>query len=71
MNRDADLVKYYGRRNNKNKDRVSVMDLIFEDQPYLREYARQRSLVGTSLKKRRIVKSFKKIENINLKSLYR
>jgi len=43
------------------------MDLIFEDQPYLREYARQRSLVGPNLKQRRIVKSLKKAETMNLK----
>ena len=43
MNRDADLVKYFGRERHSminRKHRASVMDLIFEDMPYLREYAR-------------------------------
>ena len=34
MNRDADLVKYFGRDGrslNNRKRRVSVMDLVFED----------------------------------------
>ena len=38
------------------------MDLIFEEQPHLREYARQRALVGSNLKQRRVVKSLRKVD---------
>ena len=54
---------------NNRKRRANVMEMIFEEMPYLREYARQRSLVGPNLKRRRVVKAMRKVESINLKQL--
>ena len=70
MNRDTELIKYFGREGHSMSNRkrsANVMEMIFEDMPYLREYARQRSLVGPNLKRRRVVKAMRKVESINLK----
>ena len=46
----------------------STVDLILQDLPHLKEYARQRSLVGLG-QKRRLIKRFQKTEKLGLKSL--
>lgn len=48
-----------------------MMDLIFEEQPLLRDYARQRALACNNLKQRRVVKSLRKIQNIGMKQMCR
>ena len=48
----------------------SVMDKILEDAPHLREYARQRTLVNTNMRKR-MIKGFKKASTLGVKQLSR
>lgn len=67
---DENLYKYFNDGRGRKRKRVSTMDLILEEQPHLREYARQRTLVGLNLK-RRMVKSFQKAGSMQLKKLAR
>ena len=67
---DESLYKYFNDGRGRKRKRVSTMDLILEEQPHLREYARQRTLVGLNLK-RRMVKSFQKAGSMQLKKLAR
>ena len=46
------------------------MDKILEDAPHLREYARQRTLVNTNMRKR-MIKGFKKASTLGVKQLSR
>ena len=46
------------------------MELILEEQPHLKEYARQRELVGLNVK-RRMIKSFRKAGSLSVKQLCR
>jgi len=69
-NCEENLLKYYCDGKGSRRKRHSVIDLILEDQPHLREYARQRTLVGLNMK-RRMVKSFHKAGSVALKQLAR
>lgn len=46
------------------------MELILDEQPHLKEYARQRALVGLNVK-RRMIKSFRKAATLNVRQLCR
>ena len=67
---DENLIKYFDDSRTRKRKRVTTMDLILEEQPHLREYAKQRTLVGLNLK-RRMVKSFQKAGSMQLKKLAR
>jgi hypothetical protein len=58
-NCEESLLKHYSDAKGTKRKRHTAVDLILEDQPHLREYARQRTLVGLNMK-RRMVKSFQK-----------
>ena len=69
-NCEESLLRYYCDAKGSRRKRNSAIDLILEDQPHLREYARQRTLVGLNMK-RRMVKSFHKAGSVALKQLAR
>lgn len=70
MNCDSDLFKYYSKGRTQKRKRPSAIDLILEDQPHLKEYARQRTLVSLNMR-RRVIKSMRKAKNFPVKQLCR
>ena len=69
-NCEKNLAKYFFDGGTSKRKKHSAIDLILEDKPHLREYARQRALVGQNMK-RRMLKSFKKAGSLTVKNLAR
>ena len=52
----------------QKRKRTSFLEMIMEDEPYLKDYARQRALVNVDMR-RRMTKRFRKAADFEIKNL--